>query len=513
MPMMKSGVGALDLLRDVGCLGYLDEGFGLFVIAVDGVVEGLDHFLHTAEGAAAQAVLVRSYGTVIPLTTGNGKGVQMALSMTYTTTRRDGDDPLVPIKSEAAFLLVTGLFLLWGVPNNLNDVLIRQFMKSFELSRMQAGLIQSAFYLGYFLLAIPGGSIMRRYGYKRGLLVGLVVYSMGTFLFYPAAHARSYMLFLLALFVIACGSCILETGSNPLVAQMGSPETAVRRLNFSQAFFPVGSIAGVLIGTIFIFSGIELNPAQIAQLKVVRTYHAYLLHETMRVVAPYMILGVFVLFWAFLIWRTPFPPIASGRDRMNSESTGRYRELLRYPHFMWSVFTQFCYVGAQVGTWSYFIQYIQDYIHLPEKFAGYLLTGTLIAFGIGRFASTYLMKLIRPNVLMGQFALINCGLVIIGILFPGWLGVWALFFTSFFMSLMFPTTFALGIKDLGENTKPAASLIVMGDIGGAVFTPLIGLLYQGTRSMALAMVVPLACYSVVGYFAFLGSQISPRQRF
>ena len=437
----------------------------------------------------------------------------MALPEIYTATRRDNNEPLIPVASKSAFLLVTGLFFLWGVPNNLNDVLIRQFMKSFELSRMQAGLIQSAFYVGYFLLAIPGGNIMRRYGYKCGLLVGLVVYSVGAFLFYPAAHASSYTLFLLALFVIACGSCILETGSNPLVAQMGSPETAVRRLNFSQAFFPVGSVVGVLIGTIFIFSGIELNPAQIAQLKVQQAYHTYLLQETMRVVAPYLVLGVFVLFWAFLIWRTSFPPIASGRNRLNTESTGGYRELLRYPHFILSVFTQFCYVGAQVGTWSYFIQYIQDYIHLPEKPAGYLLTGTLVAFGIGRFASTYLMKSIRPNVLMGQFALINCGLVIIGILFPGWFGVVALFLTSFFMSLMFPTTFALGIRDLGENTKSGASLIVMGDIGGAVFTPLIGLLYQSTRSMALAMVVPLTCYLVVGYFAFFGSQFGPRQQF
>jgi FHS family L-fucose permease-like MFS transporter len=416
------------------------------------------------------------------------------------------------MESKSAFLLVTGLFFLWGVPNNLNDVLIRQFMKSFELTRMQAGLIQSAFYLGYFLLAIPGGYLMRRYGYKRGLLVGLAVYSIGTFLFYPAAHARSYLLFLLALFVIASGSCILETGSNPLVAQMGSQDTAVRRLNFSQAFFPVGSIAGVLIGTVFIFSGIELNGSEIAQLKVAQTYDAYLLHETMRVVAPYMVLGVVVLLWAFLIGRTKFPPIALGeQDPTNAKSTGSYRALLGYPHFMLSVFTQFCYVGAQVGTWSYFIQYIQDYVHLPEKEAGYLLTGTLVAFGIGRFVSTYLMRLIRPNVLMGQFALVNCVLVIIGVLFPGWLGVWALFSTSFFMSLMFPTTFALGIRDLGENTKPGASLIVMGDIGGAVFTPLIGLLYQGTRSMAVGMAVPLACYLVVGYFAFSGSQISPRQ--
>lgn len=436
----------------------------------------------------------------------------MSLATTYSSTRRNEDGPLVPAASVSAFCLVTGLFFLWGIPSNLNDILIRQFMKSFELTRMQAGLIQSAFFLGYFLLAIPGAFIMRKYGYKRGLLVGLVVYSAGTFLFYPAAHARSYVLFLIALFIIACGSCILETGANPLVAQIGPPATAVRRLNISQAFFPVGSITGVLIGTIFIFSGIELKPHQVEQLKIAGTYSAYLSHETMRVIMPYMVLGCVVLVWGLLIWRMPFPEIALGESRKNQESTSSYRALLRYPHFQFSVLTQFCYVGAQVGTWSYFIQYVQDYVHLPEKAAGYFLTGTVVAFGVGRFTSSYLMKTIRPNILMGLFATVNIGLVIIAILSPGWMGVWALFTTSFFMSLMFPTTFALGIRDLGVNTKAGASLIVMGDVGGAVFPPLIGLLYQAAQSMAIAMIVLLPCYLLVAYFGFWGCQIAPRER-
>jgi MFS transporter, FHS family, L-fucose permease len=432
----------------------------------------------------------------------------MAHSALFDTAEHDPDETLIPRGSRSAFFLVTGLFFLWGVPNNLNDVLIRQFMTSFALSRAQAGLVQSAFYLGYFLIAIPGAMIMRRYGYKNGLITGLFTYGIGTFLFYPAAHAHSYALFLLALFVIACGSCILETGSNPLVTQMGTAANAVRRLNFSQAFFPAGSIAGVLIGTIFIFSGVELAPAQIDVLKRAGTYDAYLLHETMRVVTPYMALGVVVLLWGILIWRTQFPAVALERSAIGAEAAGSYRALLRYPHFMVSVMTQFCYVGAQVGTWSYFIQYLQDYAHLSEKPAGYMLTGTLVAFGVGRFISTHLMQWIRPNLLMGQFALMNCGLLLIGIVFPGWIGAWAIFATSFFMSLMFPTTFALGIRGLGANTKPGASLIVMGDIGGAVFTPLMGLLYQRTESMASAMAVPLVCYFMVVYFAFWGYRIS-----
>src|ERR1035437_6980639 len=183
---------------------------------------------------------------------------------------------LIPRQGKLAFFLVTGLFFLWAIPNNLNDVLIRQFMKSFEITRLQAGLVQSAFYLGYFFFSIPAALVMRRLGYKTGLVSGLILYAAGTFLFFPAASARSYPLFLLALFVIASGLAFLETGANPLVAQLGDPESAVRRLNFSQAFNPIGAISGVLIGTVFIFSGVELKPAEVASMKLAGTYSVYL---------------------------------------------------------------------------------------------------------------------------------------------------------------------------------------------------------------------------------------------
>jgi FHS family L-fucose permease-like MFS transporter len=419
--------------------------------------------------------------------------------------------PLFPTEGLAAFALVTGLFLLWGIANNLNDVLIRQFMKSFELTRLQAGLVQSAFYIGYFVFSVPAAIVMRHRGYKFGLVTGLLLYSLGTFLFLPAAAARSYSLFLLALFVIASGLGFLETGANPLIAQLGAPESAVRRLNFSQAFNPLGAITGVLIGTLFIFSGVELKAPDIARLKLAGAYDAYLHHETMRVVPPYMAIGAVVLLWAFLIFRTPFPAVAGPQSTGSEEPRGSYRELLRYPHFLLAVLAQFCYVGAQVGTWSYFIQYVQDYTSLPEKTAGYFLTGTLAGFGVGRFGSSHWMKAVSASTLMGLFAVANVLLVTVGILFPGWIGLWAIFLTSFFMSLMFPTIFALGIRGLGVNTKSGASLLVMSIIGGAVFTPVMGLAFQKTHSMAIAMVVPLVCYVCVAYYAFWGSKIPPRR--
>src|ERR1700678_1401299 len=184
--------------------------------------------------------------------------------------------PLIPKGVAVPFFLVTALFFLWGVPSNLNDVLIRQFMKSFAISRFQAGLVQSAFYMGYFLLAIPAALLMRKMGYKFGIVVGLLLFAPGAFLFWPAALAGRYWFFLLALFVIASGLSFLETASNPFIAQLGDPSGAARRLNFSQAFNPVGAITGVLAGTFFIFSGVELSPAQIASMKAAGTYTHYL---------------------------------------------------------------------------------------------------------------------------------------------------------------------------------------------------------------------------------------------
>jgi MFS transporter, FHS family, L-fucose permease len=405
------------------------------------------------------------------------------------------------------FILVTALFLFWAVPNNLNDILIKQFMTSFEITRFKAGLVQSAFYLGYFVLAMPAAFLMRRYGYKAGLVTGLFLFGTGAFLFWPAAIIDKYGVFLLALFVIASGLSFLETGANSFIAVLGDPRTSERRLNFSQAFNPVGSIAGALIGTVFIFSGVELNPKQISTLSSAGRLSAYLRSETLRVVKPYIVLGVVVFVWAFLILMTKFPKVAEEAESGTQRQQRRLRNLLRYPHFVQGVIAQFFYVGAQVGTWSYTIQYVEDYTRQPEKAAGYLLTGSLVAFAAGRFTATWLMKFIRPSNLMGLYSLINVVLVCVGVFFPGWVGVWALLLTSFFMSLMFPTIFALGIKQLGPHTKVGGSVIIMAIVGGAILTPAMGLIYEASRSMAASMLVPLFCYLVIGYYAFYGSRV------
>ncbi len=413
--------------------------------------------------------------------------------------------PLFPSGRLVPFTLVTVLFFLWGIPNNLNDVLIRQFMKSFAISRFEAGLVQSAFYLGYFLLAMPAAILMRRLGYKAGFVIGLLLYGLGTLLFWPAAIVGRYGFFLFALFVIASGLSFLETASNPFIAQLGDPASSERRLNFSQAFNPLGSIAGVLVGTVFIFSGVELGPQQVVAMKAQHVYEAYLRSETMRVVKPYLVLSAIAIFWALLILRAKFPAIESEHEAGGNR--GHFRELFRYPHFWMAVVAQFMYVGAQVGTWSYFIQYVQEFTHEPEKVAGYFLTGTLAAFGVGRFSSAWLMRFVAPNTLLGSYAIVNVFLVAFGVLDPSWAGLWALFATSFFMSLMFPTIFALGLKGLGPNTKIGGSLIVMAIVGGAILTPIMGLIAEARHSIAPAYIVPLAAYVMIAAYAFGGAKI------
>ncbi|MGV8094420.1 MAG: L-fucose:H+ symporter permease [Mangrovibacterium sp.] len=396
------------------------------------------------------------------------------------------------------FILVTALFLFWGIPNNLNDVLIRQFMKSFEIDRLKAGLVQSAFYMGYFIIPIPAAAFMRKYGYKAGLLFGMLMFSSGTILFWPSAIIGKYIFFLGALFIIASGLAFLELGANVFIVELGDHHSAARRLNFSQAFNPIGSVLGVLIGTLFIFSGIEPDEKAAAAMKVAGQYEGFLRSEIMRVVDPYLVLGVVVFIWAILMSRAKFPKVEISELE---ESKGDYRKVLKNPHFIKAVISQFLYNGAQVGTWSFFIQYVQDYTGQGEKVAGLMLTGTLIAFGAGRFSATYLMKYIHPSKLMGIYGVINAALVSVGILFPGWIGVGCIFATSFFMSLMYPTNFALGVKGLGNLTKTGGSVLVMSIVGGAVFPPLMGLMAEKT-GMAIAMSLPLICYIYITYFAF-----------
>jgi FHS family L-fucose permease-like MFS transporter len=415
----------------------------------------------------------------------------------------DGRPDLFPRGHALPFILVTALFFIWGMSNNLTDILVQQFRKSFELSPFQAQLVQTAVFFGYFCMALPAAISMRRWGYKFGLLGGLILFGIGTLMFWPAAVIGRYWLMLTALFVVGCGSATLETAANPFIAESGSTATSERRLNFSQAFNPPGTITGVLIGTFFIFSGIELSAGKVAMMKSQGTYAGYLHSEIMRVVPTYVCLGCIVLLLALIIGLTKFPATLQGQSDEQSKLTAQHLfSLLRVPRLRASVIAQFCYCGAQVSTWSAFIPYVRQYTHCSERTAGLLLTGNLIAFAIGRLISTALMRWLNPARMMGSYAVVNLVLLMLTILHPGIVGVGAILCTSFFMSIMFPTIFAMGIKGLGGDTKLGGSLIVMSVVGAAIIPPLLGMVAKLSGSYAMGYAVVSACYVVVAIYSW-----------
>jgi FHS family L-fucose permease-like MFS transporter len=409
---------------------------------------------------------------------------------------------VVPAARLLPFVLIVALFFLWGVANNLNDILIAHFKKLFVLSDFQAGLVQSAFYLGYFCLAIPAALFMRAYGYRAAVLLGLVFYGAGALLFWPAAGAQSYPFFLAALFVIASGLSFLETSANPLIARLGPAESASRRLNLAQAFNPLGSITGIVIGSQFILSGVAHSPAEIAAMSpgAIENWRA---SEAAAVQLPYLLIGLGVLAWAVLIRVTAFPAIATQRDV--EEGVGAFddfRTLLRDPRVMLGVVAQFFYVGAQVGVWSFLIRYSEVAVPgTPERVAAGYLTASLVVFMIGRFAGSALMGVIRPAPLLAVFAVAGVLLCVVATLAGGMVGIVALIASSFFMSIMYPTIFAETVAGLGTRAKSAAALLVMAIVGGAFFPAVMGLVSDRTGSMVNAMAVPAICFLVVLGFA------------
>jgi FHS family L-fucose permease-like MFS transporter len=413
-----------------------------------------------------------------------------------------------PVGQMALFSLVTVLFFLWGMSNNLTDILVQQFKKSFELSTFSAQLVSTANFTGYFCMAIPAALVMRRWGYKTGMVMGLCLFGAGMVLFWPAAVSGQYVPFLVALFAVGCGASVLETAANPFMAQFGPAETSERRLNFAQSFNPPGTIVGVLIGSQFIFSGVEKTAPEIAQMRVAGTYQAYLHTEIMRVVPTYLAFGGVVLLCAFILSRMTFPSMHSEHEGEAGDH-GSFRQLFQYPHLWFAVFANFCNVGAQISSWSNLILYMKQYTAVTERHASYYLTGVLVALALGRFVSTPLMKYLSPSKMLGIYGMANVLLMAVTVTQPGIVGAWGVVLSGFFLSIMFPTIFALGLKGLGPNTKLAGSLLVMAIVGGALFPLVLGFIAKNTGSLAKGYIVPLVGFAVVAAYGFLAPRIQP----
>ena len=420
--------------------------------------------------------------------------------MTLVTEGAPAPPAIVERRYAIAFALVTSLFFSWALAAALNDVLIRQFQKALDLTRAQSSLIQTAFYLGYFCAAMPAALLIRRIGYKGTILVGLCCYAAGAFLFYPAAEVQRFWLFLTALYVIAIGLGFLETASNPYISILGARETASARLNLAQSFYGVGAILGPVIGGLFIFSGVEHNPAALAAMPDAQR-SAWRASEAAAVQGPYVAIGVAVCLLAVLIARTRFPPIE--RPLSERSDVRPLWAVLRHRRLVAAVAAQFFYVGAQVGVWSFFIDFAKSQApQLIERNVAFLLSGSLGMLMIGRFSGAFLQSRIAPAKLLAIYGVANVALCAAAVVLNGELAVGALWLTSFFMSIMFPTIFALGIEDLGEETESGASFLIMSIIGGALIPPAMGLISDRIGGVHHMMAIPMLCFAAVTGFGF-----------
>ena len=410
-------------------------------------------------------------------------------------TTRDGRNYLVP------FLLVTSLFFLWGFAHSILDVLNKFFQNEMHLTKTQSAFIQVVVYGGYFLMALPAGAVIRRWGYRAGVLTGLFLYGIGALLFIPGAEIMAFPFFLFSLFVIGCGLTFLETSANPYVTVLGDAEASEQRINFSQSFNGLGWILGPLVGGWFLFS--QENSPNIA--------------------LPYAIIGLVVLLigGVFCFVRLPeikdtvSPEEVSGhqddpRDENRDLSTttvessstlSEIRILSRKSAFVFGWIALFLYVAAQTGVNSFFINYATEHIAITDSMAATLLSfGGMGLFMLGRLGGSWAMGRIRAERLLAILAIIATLATSAVVLAPGGLGFAALLVVYLCESIMFPTIFALALRGLGAHTKIASSLLIMSIVGGAVAPLLMGIVADG-HSMALGFVVPLVCFVVIAAYA------------
>ena len=419
-------------------------------------------------------------------------------------------------------ILVTSLFFLWGLANSLNGTLVKQFQTALDLQRWQANIVETAFYAGYFVMALPAGVVMRRYGYKAGILLGLILYAAGAFLFYPAADVRSYFFFLIALFMIASGIAFLETAANLYVTVLGDPAKGDYRLNFAQSFNGMSIILGPVIGGFFIFSDKEYSQEALAAMPIIESEAIRASHAA-SVQTPYLLIGCIVAVVAVLFALTKMPELKS-REKVESNVT--IRELLKHKHLVLGIVAQFLNLGAQVTLWGNFVDLKLDYapetnLWIVEQIyqitsdmsatqtASFHASFAFVLFLLGRFLGTFLMGKFKSSHILGIYAIGAVVSLIIAMLGGGIIAVVSLMLVYFFQSIMFPTIFALSCKNLGEGSKLASSLIIMSIVGGSIIPPVAASLFKINTNMALA--IPLFCFSYIVFYAYRGSRISTHE--
>jgi FHS family L-fucose permease-like MFS transporter len=414
------------------------------------------------------------------------------------------------------FFIVSTLFLLWGTCNGMIDVMDKHFQDYLHLTKAQSAWVQFAHYLGYLLMALPASWLARKLGYKGGIISGLLLVSIGGMWFIPATHISAFWAFLLGVCLIAMGLTILETVANPYTTVLGPKQYAATRINFAQSFNGVGWILGPIIGGAFFYSSEGAEVAQ-GQLYI-----------------PYMVVAIVVLVMAIVFYFSNVPDLNTEDEYHigDPEEKGFKRSIWSHPHFSGAVITQFLYVAAQAGIFSFFINYMVEEVpaisqavgtswllnertimrsggyFLNEKGATFLL-GTIAfpLFLFGRATGAAILRKIRAHSVLGTYALINvlvCGIVVMKL---GWVSVAAVFLSFLFMSIMFPTIFALGIYGLGIQAKKASGFIVMAIIGGSIMPKLMGYLGD-VYNMSIGFLVPMGCFAFVAVYGYLWPKLS-----
>jgi len=417
--------------------------------------------------------------------------------------------------------LVISLFFLWALTANLLPILIPHLKKACHLSVLQSSFIDSAYWIAYFVIAIPAGMVMKRVGYKKTIITGLLLASIGAFLFYPAAESRSFAFFLFALFILAAGMTFLETSANPFMTILGDPATAAQRLNFAQAFNGLGAfIASMFLSKLIVGKEVKSNSElDLLSSAALDQYYSMLFHH---VKLPYLVIGIVLVTVAVLFMLCKFP----GNDNKNTSNKNSSDinnanninihdlpaslkdndtekiKLTMQPRLVMGIITQFFYVGAQVCVSSFFILYATSIAGLSEYEATNYLGLLLLGFMSGRYIGTFLMKYTNAAKLLYLYAAISIILMFYIVLIGGKQAVWAFIGVEFFMSIMYPTIFSLAIKNLAQHTPIASSYMVMAIIGGALFPPLLGYISDVSGSIQIAYMVPLVCFIPVVFFGW-----------
>ncbi len=387
------------------------------------------------------------------------------------------------------FIFITALFFLWGIAHGMLDVLNKHFQEILSLSKGQSGLIQFALYFAYFSMALPAGYFMKRFGYKKGIILGLLLFSGGALLIAGTATFESFWVFLVCLFILGCGLATLETAANPYTTKLGPHESAERRINLSQSFNGLAWTIGPLIG-IYIYGDVGVKEGE----------------RLNSLMFPYLIIGLVVFIIALIFLRTNLPEITEENSSGSQEKSQNFKPLIKNRHFILGVIAQFAYVAAQTGIFSYLINFVTDEGQNPQfekSYAPYFLSIGFVLFMTGRLTGSYLMSIIKPAKLLTIYAALCFLLLPIVSANISWISLIALYAVFFFMSIMFPTIFALAIKDLGHNTKRASSFIVMSIVGGALFPPIMGFIAD-LSTMAIGFLAPIPLFAIIFYYGLEG---------